>query len=306
MNNLINSGLLRGSVDISLEQIDICSEKLGSKGEHTVGPFNVFDASVKNDEEDNKSDHHRSNVDYYFPIDVSATILPAISSPEVPFPTDGLLQWSDLFGLDEDLSRFVPEFSIDNEAGFDLTQTSCNYNQREAVAGSGTEFDAHLMSYNDVSNEETSSDILKDAGFLIRHFEQAVIPLLTIFSPKKSPWSILNIPAALENLGQLKIMESENISHARLANLFGLLACASCHLVASQGVGRLHCESNSHWKAVHENAYVIAKDHMRISLEAESGGPRKAKLKDQMMASYGLTECAVRDHSYVPLRVSIN
>lgn len=287
MNHIICKSLLGGSVDVTLEQIDAQSENLNPNGEHIAGPFSVLNLprDGENQKRAGKQKAQRETENTFTYTTPPTDLLPINHSPETSFPADGLLQWSDLFNLEDDPCRVLSELMIDNEASFDLEHTSQASNPRESSFEYAAGMDDSL--FNESPSQIIITDVLQEAGFLIRHFETTIISQLTIFSPRKGPWSLVNIPAALETLGQLQILKSDDISHARLANLYSILSCASCHLATCHN-------TNGCWKSISDNAYAKAKCHMKLSLEGEIEGPRKAKFKDQIMALYGLTECAVR------------
>jgi arginine metabolism regulation protein II len=50
---------------------------------------------------------------------------------------------------------------------------------------------------------------------------------------------------------------------------------------------------SQHWERLTTIAYADAKHHMRMSLEHEFQGPKKAKYKEQLMANLSLATFAV-------------
>jgi hypothetical protein len=84
---------------------------------------------------------------------------------------------------------------------------------------------------------------------------------------------------------------TERISHARLANLYGLLACSAIHLVLNPST--ISTKPAEYWWKTANQAYLQAKDHMQTSLHSETQGLKKAKYKDQLMAACILIQYTV-------------
>ncbi|CAL5874342.1 uncharacterized protein PFLUO_LOCUS8638 [Penicillium psychrofluorescens] len=139
-----------------------------------------------------------------------------------------------------------------------------------------------------------SLDILNDASFLLKVFQKHVISQLTIVPlGKKGPWKLLNLPAAIITLADLTVMESQDVSRARQANLFSLISCSAMYLSITPSAGYGDSISITHWQQVANQAYLEAQHHMRISLSEETEGPTKAKYKDQLMAICAMIESAI-------------
>ncbi|KAL2800253.1 fungal-specific transcription factor domain-containing protein [Aspergillus keveii] len=142
------------------------------------------------------------------------------------------------------------------------------------------------------SSSQAASDVLADAPFLLKHLQENVAPLMVAMPlGRKSPWTMLNMPAAVVTLGDVTFLSAQNIRHARLANLYSLIACSALHLTLQP--------SNStdrpleHWQRVTNQAFLQAKEQVQLSLKNELGPPTKAKYKDQMMALCALTEFTI-------------
>jgi arginine metabolism regulation protein II len=108
---------------------------------------------------------------------------------------------------------------------------------------------------------------------------------------KKSPWKILNVPAAMVTYSDLTILGSRNVNHARQANLYGLLACSAVHL--SMYPSASSSDTAQHWQETAENMFELARENMQMSIKYETQEPKTAKYKDQLMAICCLTEYAV-------------
>jgi arginine metabolism regulation protein II len=145
-----------------------------------------------------------------------------------------------------------------------------------------------------LASPEASVNILNDASFLLKIFQKHVVSQLTVLPlGKKAPWNILNIPAAIITLADLTVMESQDVSHARQANLFSLISCSAMYLSVTRSSRYDDLISISHWQQVANQAYLEAKNHMCVSLSEETEGPTKSKYKDQLMALCAMIESAV-------------
>ncbi|KAI9370259.1 fungal-specific transcription factor domain-containing protein [Aspergillus egyptiacus] len=127
---------------------------------------------------------------------------------------------------------------------------------------------------------------LADAPFLFKHFNDSVVPSMMIMPlGDKSPWRILNLAGAMATYNDLTILASQNISHARLANLYGLLACSAAHLAVDPAAKQ--------WRQAATQMFEQARDHLQKSIKHETREPKRAKYKDQLMATCCLIEYTV-------------
>ncbi|OJJ31371.1 hypothetical protein ASPWEDRAFT_187257 [Aspergillus wentii DTO 134E9] len=288
MSNTTSNSLRDGSVDVSLREIDARSSDPGftSKEQHAVGPFAVLNFSKPPDEPENEPENGAinppgSDADGYAHLNGSNDGVSTTARLDVPCQ-DGLLQWSDLFNFNDDLYSLASDLFKDDQTALDLTCPQTYPPGDTIIEGSDP------FQNIPATPQYPIVDLLKDAGLLLKHFHKAVTPQLTVVTPKKTPWEILNVPAAMETLGQLTALGSDGISHARLANFYSLQACSAIHLT-----GMAEPSSKDYWRRISDQAYTEAKHHMKLSLSKESEGPNKAKFKDQMMALYGVAECAI-------------
>lgn len=298
MGTIISKGLLSGSIDKSLEEIDLRSQDPGLmyKNETRVGPFAVlyFKSAPS-------SGGEHTEIALEKPMNPTNT--PASNHDVTGFDNSSyraidtsdcagdLLQWSDLFS--DDFYGSLPNSSFDSGNPLDFQSFS---QMSDTYLGTGLALEDVSLQFPNLPQTLSSVNILGDASFLLKNFQKNIIPQMTVVPLAKSPWDILNVPAALATLGELTIMESESVSHARQANLYSLLACSAIHLAMASLTETVGLFPRNHWKEVSEQAYQLANTHMKISLSEETGGARKAKLKDQLMAIYGLTEFAVSPH----------
>ena len=322
------ANLVSGSVDASLSEIDRRSHDLHQypSDELVVGPFSVLRFPVEPQDtsqpqqpcpvDDNWENHTfaaepvgEAPAQTTIPAEIPV-VEPLISLPESLGYMDDFLHWSDILGLEFD----QPEFSswptsstIDplqlgledgnlfstrlDELGPDIVGADNTYEQpsqrnlQHLTWSSPPEQDV-------VNSPASSPEVLTDAPFLLKHLRENVIALMVAMPlGRKSPWTMLNMPAAVVTLGDLTFLSSQDITHARLANLYGLLACSALHL--SLKLPNDTDRSIDHWKQVTKRAFEQAKEHMRLSLKNETQMPKKAKYKDQMMALCALTEFAV-------------
>ncbi|CAG8905548.1 unnamed protein product [Penicillium egyptiacum] len=300
MGTVISKGLVSGSIEASLEEIDQRSQEPSFmyKNETRVGPFAVLHFKKTSSSAGGHTGLALERPMNSIPTPDSNHGIGEsdLSSYPVDIPgyADDLLQWSDLFG--EDCYGMFSDPSCDPGNHFDFSQ----YNDTNPGTALPLE-DASLQSLH-FPQTLPPIDILSHASFLLKNFQKNIVPQMTVVPLAKSPWNILNVPAALVTLGELMIMESESVSHARQANLYSLLACSAVHLAMDSPTATIGSFPRNHWKEVSEQAYQDAKTHLKISLSEETAGARKAKLKDQLMAIYGLTEFAIFSGQYMDAR----
>ncbi|OGM42080.1 C6 transcription factor [Aspergillus bombycis] len=314
MSTALAADLASGTVDALLTEVDTKSKEVegSSTGDVAVGPFGVLKFDVCADM-NNKPQNAQSEKTSpppainRLPYDEVLELDPLLSSVTDPLlGADEFLHWADLFGL-----------------GFDLTSgiLSDDFNHGELTHGlyssmyrSGLDDMSHQTHDQDLAAFERdegqrgmraltpqqtpielvspTSDILTDAPFLLKHFQDNVIgQMMTLPVGQKSPWKILNIPTAVLTLGDLTYLGGHNLNHARLANFYSLLACSAHHLSLNATIESPH--SAEHWKQVTHYSYHKAKDHIQQSLKVEVNGPKKAKYKDQLMAISAMAAFAI-------------
>ncbi|KAL2836196.1 hypothetical protein BJY01DRAFT_252079 [Aspergillus pseudoustus] len=101
------------------------------------------------------------------------------------------------------------------------------------------------------------------------------------------------MPAVVVTLGDLTFLDALKITHARLTNLFSLLACSALHLTLPQPLPNDTKTDRpvEHWRNVTNQAFAQATEHLQPSLKNELGpAPKTAEYKDQPMALHALTE----------------
>lgn len=304
MSVALKKDLLSGSIDVSLAEVDSRSRdpEGAPNGEIVIGPFSVLDFAAPSKEYSEQSD-------------ITTEGVPALSSPtqisnsgdamvpeEMADPSphsmidsqsqmDDFLHWSDLLSFSPDQTGLAthPSLSMPYDIPFDMGQDTGLF-----LPTTGQDDSMRLSTPQRTPMEmtTTTTEVLKDAQFLLKHFQDVVIPqIMAIPFGLKSPWRILNLPAAVVAFGDTTFLGTEGVSHARLANLYGLLACAALDLALRPRPGPLQTSEN--WFHVSSQTYQHAKDHMQVSLQHETEGPKKAKYKDQLMAANILTQYAV-------------
>lgn len=322
MSVKLGTNLVSGSVDASLAEVDIRSRDPDRSLENdiVIGPFAVLDfsgpapfkeQSPTSQEESSHSQKSAPAIQLdHIP---EQTEIPAAESDDVvqqrdisakipdPSPAsiidslsnmDDFLHWSDILSFSPDQSGFAthPSLSAPYDFSFDLNGDAMSI----PAALNTLEDPLRMLTPQQTPMELRTSneDILKDGQFLLKHFQDVVIPrIMAIPFGQKSPWKILNLPAAVVAFGDSTYLGTEGVSHARLANLYGLFACAAMDLALQPSAETIH--SPEHWYQIANQAYQQAKDHIQISLQHETAGPKKAKYKDQLMAANVLTQYAV-------------
>ncbi|GLA02062.1 hypothetical protein AnigIFM60653_001356 [Aspergillus niger] len=314
MSDALSADLVSGSIDASLAEIETRSRdtERPSQGDIVVGPFAVLDFSLtdpKSASRAHPTDETTVANDVTLPSgdtlpEGASGVSPALSQESIAYMND-LLQWSDILSLDPqlqsatlsgtfDLGDWLPldlgtqapilEHNLLGEAPSLMDDAAALYN-----CGPGQDNASKMMP----SVDSNPPDVLADAHFLLRHFQDHVISrMMAVPLDQKSPWKILNVPSAVVTYSDITFLGSQNITHARLANLYCLLACSALHLTVNPSMRT--SDSTERWKPVAEYAYHLAKDHMQMSLKHETQEPKKAKYKDQLMAICALTEFAVR------------
>lgn len=312
MSTTLRKGLVSDSVDASLEEID--STSLLSDGDVRVGPFAVLKPTSASEV------HHGQTCDETERPTESTSDVPTISVPapapplaveNLPAFPDDLLQWPDLFGLDDDLYGLTSNlpFSLQQDTNLTLHSPFENDTSNEFWSAS-LEAVPEITEYNGILNtgraegvqadpsaprRESPENVIAEASFLLNIFQNHIVPRLTVVPlGQKTPWSMLSVPAAVVTLGDLTILNSPGINHARQANLYSLLACAAFFVATTPSQQLATSSSAEYWAQIAARSYHEAKGHLRVSLSQETGGPRKAKYKEQLMAVFGMMECAVR------------
>lgn len=140
--------------------------------------------------------------------------------------------------------------------------------------------------------ELDDDEILEDAKVLLKHFRDVVIPqFVPLPMHSKSPWEILNWSNAVHTLADMTFLQTSNMKHANIANLYAIIGCSAHTIIKTES----YPETLSYQKGTRilEYASRRAKSHMQESLRSETTGPQKAKYKDQLMATFSLIALAV-------------
>lgn len=304
--------LISGSVDATLAEIDQKSQTIDKNtGEMAVGPFSVLNFHRDSDQAGPRVEPEGDSTPVpELVTGVTAPVLGAAPITPLTDPVgyrDDFLHWSDILGLELDNADFStwPETTTPEELDsavqdFHLPSIGESRQPDNSIAVPPHEpmlsDPGHLIwtptSHPTGQDSSPPADILADAPFLLKHLQTKVAPLMVAMPlGKKSPWTMLNIPAAVVTLGDLTFMSADNITHARLANLYSLLACSAIHLTLQQSPDT--DRPVEHWQRVTNQAFAQAKEQMQLTLKNELEPPRKAKYKDQLMALCALTEFAV-------------
>ncbi|THC94329.1 hypothetical protein EYZ11_006205 [Aspergillus tanneri] len=339
MSTSLGSDLVSGSINASLAEIDLRSRDpdRSPTGDIVVGPFAVLDFAPAAPQGMPRG-VQPSQVQGTTPEPALASTPPTVSSDfvaaeEVPAfapmsskidslsHIDDFLHWSDLLGLSPDQPGFFQPPTLDVDMCFGSDPRGLDPESNFGAPSYGMAGDAGpvqrdrdqrdtmRMMTPPHSTAEMASTILDaaplaDAPLLFKNFHENVIPqMMAMPLGEKSPWKILNMPSAMGTYSDLTILGSQNISHARLANLYGVLACSAIHLALKPSI--VPVDSIEHWQQAADQMFQQARDYMQMSLKYETQEPKRAKYKDQLMAICCLTEYAARllHHVYTWLRL---
>jgi arginine metabolism regulation protein II len=306
MSTALGKDLLSGSIDASLAEVDLRSRDPDREpdGDIVIGPFAVLDLTKSAHRRQSTTDIAQPQQDELVPTEPEPAQEPATSMimEQIPGPSpvsivdslsqmDDFLHWSDLLSFSPRETGTYPTLSMPNDLSFDLSNDLGLF-QDAQITQEPTEMPNPHQAAMELTS--TTPDVLKDAQFLLKHFQDVVIPqIMAIPFGEKSPWKILNLPAAVMAFGDTTFLGTGGVSHARLANLYGVLACSAIDLALKPSIELV--EPTERWHRIAYQTYQLAKDHIQISLQRETHGPEKAKYKDQLMAANILTQYAVRN-----------
>ncbi|KAJ5373273.1 transcriptional regulator family: Fungal Specific TF [Penicillium concentricum] len=294
MSTALGSDLVLGSIDASLAEVDsrLRDPERSLDSDIVIGPFAVLDFSSAIQKPEQELVHEIESVksDINSAVEAPETVAPEKLQEPSPSPIfdslshiDDFLHWSDLLSFGPDQTEFATNgaLSMPNDLLFDMGQ------EMGLLPVDSNHSDDVLQSFTtqQAPAELGSADIdaLKDAPALLRHFQDIVIPhIMAIPCRQKSPWKILNVPAAVVTYSDSTFLRTERVSQAKLANLYGLLACSAIHLVLNPST--ISTNPPEYWWKVANHAYLQARDHIQTSLHSETQGLKKAKYKDQLMA----------------------
>lgn len=293
MSTALGSDLVSGSIDASLAEVDsrLRDPERSLEGDIVIGPFAVLDFSSVPQEPQKNTIQETEIAE----LDITSAVAEIeAEAPEKPQGAsssildslshiDDFLHWSDILSFSPEQTGFGPSTALNmsNEVSFDMNQEmgflpidpSLNNDLLRTFPSQPTLAEP----------PPENRDALEDAPYLLRHFQEMVIPhIMAIPCRQKSPWKILNVPAAVVTHGDSTFLGTEKISQAKLANLYGLLACSAIHIVLSPST--TSTKPAEYWRKIANQAYQQAKDHMQLSLQSETHGLKKAKYKDQLMA----------------------
>lgn len=325
MSSALGSRLISGSIDASLNEIDLRTRDADSTAaDIVIGPFAVFKSAPSNSrqvqhvqssgpestENPGSISNYSSSLPSFLPPEPAILETPTYDSTPAMISSldniDDLLQWPDLLDCDFGQSTYLPSL----RGGLDLQFDSNNagifdppIGSQSVHCGSGPMLEGSARRSAGVgilpchrSDDTTSTPLeevsLIDAPRLFRNFNDKVIPLtMPIPLDEKSPWKILNVPSAMVTYGDLTILGSDKVSHARQANLYALLACSAHHLALDGSEDSPG--SQEYLQGIVKQMAQRGLRHMQLSLQLETGEPKGAKYKDQLMAICCLTEYAV-------------
>ncbi|KAL4750640.1 hypothetical protein BDW72DRAFT_213261 [Aspergillus terricola var. indicus] len=299
MSTSLGSNLVSGSISASLAEIDLKTRDAEHPpvGDIVIGPFGVLDFGSTEPQKDTQDTQKK----------VSKQLEPGQEAPHSPPQTtpaagyetqelpalindspsyiDDFLHWSDILGLSPEQPGFFQPSMLDFDTYLadpvpESYAVDVNVNVDVDVDPGNMAIPTPPRSAMEMASTFLDAAALADAPFLFKHFNENVVPQMVIMPlGDKSPWRILNLAAAMATYNDLTILGSQNISHARLANLYVLLACSAVHLSMSHG-----STGSAHWQQASGQMFEQARDHMQKSLKLETREPKRAKYKDQLMA----------------------
>jgi arginine metabolism regulation protein II len=309
MSTLLESNLVSGSISASLAEIDHKTRDAEHPpgGDIVIGPFGVLDfgsTEAQKDMQDSQTKAPKQlepgrEAPQSPPQTASAAgqetqELPALINNS-PSYIDDFLHWSDILGLSPEQPGFFQPSMLDLDTY--LADPVPESFAIDMNVGGGAEPRSMAIPTPPSSAMEMASTFLDaaalaDAPYLFKHFNENVVPQMVIMPlGDKSPWRILNLSTAMATYNDLTILGSQSISHARLANLYALLACSAVHLSTSHG-----STGSAHWQQASAQMFEQARDHMQKSLKLETREPKRAKYKDQLMAVCCLIQYTVSGH----------
>lgn len=194
---------------------------------------------------------------------------------------DDFLHWSDLFDLAAVPSGLTPQRDPDSLGIPTLPMIPVQDTDMDTAEG--PMLSGSIMTPQHTPDTSSMADVMAQAPFLLKHFQNQVIAqMMAMPLGEKSPWKILSVPATVLTFSDITFLGAQKISHARLANLYSILACSAFNL--SLDPDSVSTCSLDHWRQVAEQAHWQGRDHMQLSLKHELHEPKKAKYKDQLMA----------------------
>ncbi|KAK5233782.1 hypothetical protein LTR47_004900 [Exophiala xenobiotica] len=126
--------------------------------------------------------------------------------------------------------------------------------------------------------DDFSWEIPSDVRFLLDHFAEQYVDIVSLIKNQKSPWRILHLPSALSTFGELVIWRTPD--HFRVSLFYAILALSAFHLDrlsgTDHGAGHLWTVGTSH--------YMRARSELRKGLALKANGTKPAKYKDILVA----------------------
>lgn len=314
MSASMHAGLIGGSLDASLEELEmrLHDPEITPSEDFRIGPFGVLNI--------HRTENPEAGLDQARPnrLDASSANDGQVQRPFLSMGDNGALDDSllpelDIFGAEIDLTGLLP-------GPFDMMESFVSNPDIQQVLGDAEHNSLALGEYNKTNIVETgrterrdqteetvsipaaSEDGLTGASFLLKIFHDYVLPHITVISVSGStPWRALHLPEAILTQGELTILNSQAVGHARLANLYSLLASSALYVALNHTQHSVN--SPDYWSHVADQNYRLAKHHIQASFKEETRGPQRASFKDQLMASCGMTQTAVWPHALLKFHV---
>lgn len=129
----------------------------------------------------------------------------------------------------------------------------------------------------------SSSSLLQDASFLLKHYADEVIPSLTPFRHTKTPWHVLFLPNTMITLTALMI--GNTVDEASLSNFYGILTISALDLY--------HKFKAQKWKLQAECLRQFVASHIETVLQHALDLPKRFKYKSSLMALLTMVQITV-------------
>lgn len=174
----------------------------------------------------------------------------------------------------------APEFDFDswNLVDLDFDNSASINHELAAAQATGSQEPAATLPLMMSAPDDFAWKIPSDVRFLLDHFAEQYVDIVSLIKNQKSPWRILHLPSALSTFGELVIWRTPD--HFRISLFYAILALSAFHLDRLSGSS----DGAGHWWAVGTSHYMRARSELRKGLSLEANGTKQAKYKDILMA----------------------
>lgn len=149
---------------------------------------------------------------------------------------------------------------------------------------------------NSRSQQALLQTAMNDAPFLLKHFSDVVIPSLTPFRHKKTPWHILFLSRALLTLSTFAV--GNHVDAADLTSFYGILAISALDLHSSSVSQR--------WQESATTFQYAAEDQLTSMLAHALAVPKVFKYKSAIVAILTMVQLSVSIYVHAESEASID